>query len=236
MFSGTSLILFLTASLVVIVAPGPDNILVLTRGITLGRRAAVVSATGASVGLVAHSMFAAVGLSALVAQSAVAFSGVKYLGAAYLIYLGIRALLDRESFVPAQGSAAPIGLRSVFVQAVASNVLNPKIAVFFLAYLPQFANPSRGGTAPQLLALGLTFALLTWVIFSVIGVFSGTLGRWLRTSPKLAGGLRWLTGGVLIGLGLRLALPERRWGLVDHLQGRGLDPEGHRQPSPDLAV
>ena len=180
-------LLFLIASLVVIVAPGPDNILVLTRGVTLGRRAALVSAAGASVG----------------------FSVVKYAGAAYLIYLGIRALLDRERFVLPQGTA-PVGLKSVFVQAVASNVLNPKIAVFFLAYLPQFANPAAGGTALRLLMLGLTFALLTWVIFSVIALFSGTFGTWMRTRPRIAGGLGWLTGSVLIGLGLKLALPERR--------------------------
>ncbi|MDQ3659071.1 MAG: LysE family translocator [Actinomycetota bacterium] len=202
-----NLILFLAASLVVIVAPGPDNILVLTRGVTLGRKAALVSAAGASVGLVTHSLFAAAGLSVLLARSAVAFSVVKYVGAAYLIYLGIRALRDRESFVLAEGTPR-VGLRSVFAQAVVSNVLNPKIAVFFLAYLPQFAD--AGGTALQLLVLGLTFALLTWVIFSAIALFSGTLGAWLRTRPKLAGGLGWLTGGVLVGLGLRIALSDRR--------------------------
>jgi threonine/homoserine/homoserine lactone efflux protein len=204
-----NLILFLTASLVVIVAPGPDNILVLTRSVTLGRRAALVSAAGASVGLVTHSLFAAAGLSVLLARSAVAFSVVKYAGAAYLVYLGIRALLDRESFVLPRRSSY-LGLRSVFVQVVASNVLNPKIAVFFLAYLTQFADPAAGGTAPRLLALGLTFALLTWVIFSGIALFSGTLAVWLRTRPRLASSLGWLTGGVLVSLGLRLAFSERR--------------------------
>ncbi|CAN5229110.1 LysE family translocator [soil metagenome] len=194
----TSLILFLAASLVVILAPGPDNILVLTRGVTLGRRAALVAAAGASVGLVTHSLFAAAGLSVLLARSAVAFSVVKYVGAAYLIYLGIRALLDRRKFVLKRGSSS-MKLRSVFTQAVAPNVLNPKIAVFFLAYLPQFADPEAGGTAFQLLALGLTFALLTWMIFSAIALFSGTLGTWLRNRPKLASGLGWLTGGVLVG-------------------------------------
>ena len=209
MLRESNTLLFFIASLVVIVAPGPDNILVLTRGVTLGRRAALVSAAGASVGLVTHSIFAAAGLSVLLARSAVAFSAVKYAGAAYLVYLGVRALLDRDRFVLPQGTD-PVGLRSVFVQAVASNVLNPKIAVFFLAYLPQFAGQASGGAAPRLLALGLTFALLTWVIFSVIAVFSGTFGAWLRTRPGIAGGLGWLTGSVLIGLGLRLALPERR--------------------------
>ena len=114
MFSGADLILFLTASLVVIVAPGPDNILVLTRGVSLGREAALASAMGASVGLVTHSLFAAVGFSALLAQSAVAFSVVKYAGAAYLIFLGVRALLDRNSLVLAEG-ARPVGPRSVFI-------------------------------------------------------------------------------------------------------------------------
>lgn len=204
-----NLILFLIASLVVIAAPGPDNILVLTRGITLGRRAALISASGASVGLVCHSLFAAAGLSALLARSAVAFSVVKYVGAAYLIYLGLRALLDRDGFVLPRGSG-PTRLRGVFVHAVASNVLNPKIAVFFLAYLPQFADPATGRPALQLLAFGLLFALLTLVIFSAVALFSGTLGVRLRANPKLARGLGWLTGGVLVGLGLRLALSERR--------------------------
>lgn len=161
------------------------------------------------MGLVTHSLFAAAGLSVLLARSAVAFSVVKYAGAAYLIYLGVRALLDRESFVLPRGVAS-VRLRSIFTQAVASNVLNPKIAVFFLAYLPQFADPAVGGTAPQLLALGLVFALMTWAIFSVIALFSGTLGTWLRTRPKLAGGLGWLTGGVFVGLGVRLAFTDRQ--------------------------
>lgn len=134
---------------------------------------------------------------------------VKYVGAAYLIYLGVRTLLDRERFVLDRGTSS-VGLRSVFTQAVASNVLNPKIAVFFLAYLPQFADPAAGGTALQLLALGLAFALMTWMIFSSIALFSGTLGTWLKARPRLAGGLAWLTGGVLVGLGLRLAFAGRR--------------------------
>jgi threonine/homoserine/homoserine lactone efflux protein len=204
-----SFVLFLTASLAVIVAPGPDNMLVLTRGVAQGRGAALVSAAGASLGLVVPSVFAAVGLSALLAQSALAFSVIKYVGAAYLIYLGVRALLDREGFAPTRGEA-PMGLGKVFTQAVASNVLNPKIAVFFLAYLPQFADPATGGTAIQLLAFGLTFALLTLAIFSALAVFSGTVGSWLRSRPKLAGGLGWLTGAVLISLGLRLAFQDRR--------------------------
>lgn len=206
----TNLVLFLTASVALIVAPGPDNILVLTRGVAQGRGAALVSAAGASLGLVVHSVFAAAGLSALLAQSAVAFSVIKYVGAAYLVYLGVRALLGREGFAIRADDAPPPRLRSILIQAFATNVLNPKVALFFLAFLPQFADPTAGDVAPQLLVLGLTFALLTWMIFSALGYFSGILGNWLVSRPKLADGLRWLTGGVLIGLGLRLALPDRR--------------------------
>jgi len=159
---GADLILFFIASAVVIVAPGPDNILVLTRGVTLGRKAALVSAAGASTGLVCHSLFAAVGLSALLAQSAVAYSMVKYVGAAYLIYLGVRALMDREKFALTEKDAPAMGLRRVYAQAVASNVFNPKIAVFFLAYLPQFTDRSAvGGMGTHLLVLGLVFAVMT---------------------------------------------------------------------------
>ncbi len=205
----TNLILFLTASLALIIVPGPDNSLVLTRGIAQGRGAALVSAAGASLGLVVHSVFAAVGLSALLQQSTPAFLVVKYAGAVYLVYLGIKTLLSRGRFVVC-GEAAPAKLGSVFLQAVASNVLNPKVALFFLAFLPQFANPAADSATPQLLVLGLTFALLTWITFSVLGYFSGSLGNWLRSRPSFADGLRWLTGSVLICLGLRLALPERR--------------------------
>jgi threonine/homoserine/homoserine lactone efflux protein len=204
-----NLVLFLTASLALIIAQGSDNILVLTRGVAQGRGAALVSAAGASLGLVVHSVFAAVGLSALLAQSAVAFSAVKYVGAAYLIYLGIKALSSREGFA-VSSEAAQVRPKSVFDQGVASNVLNPKVVLFLLAFLPQFADPAAGGTALQLLALGLTFALLTWRIFSVLGYFSGGLGNWLESRPDYANVLRWLTGGVLVGLGLRLAFSDSR--------------------------
>ncbi|MGH3087475.1 MAG: LysE family translocator, partial [Rubrobacteraceae bacterium] len=149
-----TLALFLAASLVVIVAPGPDNILVLTRGVTIGRRAALVSAAGASVGLVGHSFFAAAGLSAILANSATAYSVVKYVGAAYLYYLGLRAFLVRGTIAPAMEDA-PMSLSSVFGQAVVSNLLNPKIAVFFLAYLPQFVAPGADGASLRLLSLGV---------------------------------------------------------------------------------
>ena len=203
----TQLLLFVAASLVVIVAPGPDNILVLTRGVTLGRGAAMASAAGASVGLVCHSVLAAVGLSAVLSQSAVAFSAIKYLGAAYLIFLGVKALLSREGFTVPRGEAPAVGLGRVFAQGVTSDILNPKISIFFLAYLPQFAGPGASGT--HLLALGLVFAVLTWIVFSGLGYFSGSVGDRLAGRPAYARALGLFTGGVFVALGLRLATTAR---------------------------
>ena len=207
--SDMNLALFLTASLALIVTPGPDMIYVVTRGIAQGRRVGLVSAWGACAGLIFHTALAAAGLSALLRSSATAFTVVKYVGAAYLIYLGVKALLTGDDF-SLTGSAGPgAGLRKAFFQGVASNVLNPKIALFFLAFLPQFVHPATGSAASQMLVLGLIFTLLALVIFNVIAYFSGTLGELFGRKPAFANVLRWFTGSVLIGLGLRLALPSR---------------------------
>lgn len=207
--SDMNLALFLTASLALIVTPGPDMIYVVTRGVSQGRRVGLVSAWGACTGLVFHTALAAAGLSALLSSSATAFTAVKYVGAAYLIYLGVKSILGRDSFSLAGNAVPKAGLRKVFFQGVASNVLNPKIALFFLAFLPQFVHPSTGSVAGRMLVLGLTFTLLALVIFNVIAYFSGSLGELLGRKPAFANVLRWFTGSVLIGLGLRLAIPGR---------------------------
>jgi threonine/homoserine/homoserine lactone efflux protein len=188
---------FIAASLAVIVAPGPDNIYVLTRGIAQGREVALASAWGMCSGLLFHTTLAAIGLSAILAQSAVAFSLVKYAGAAYLIYLGVRALLSKEDFAPPTEEPPAARLRAFFFRGLTMNLLNPKVAVFFLAFLPQFARPATDGTALRLMVLGLTFALLSVVVFSAIALFSGILGDRLSSNPRFAGALRWLTGCVL---------------------------------------
>jgi threonine/homoserine/homoserine lactone efflux protein len=145
----------------------------------------------------------------LLQSSAAAFTFVRYVGAAYLIYLGIKAFLGRENFSVPKASAPTLRLKKLFLQGVASNVLNPKIALFFLAFLPQFVSPASGNAALQMLVLGLIFTILALLVFNVIAYFSGTLGGWLGKKPALANGLRWLTGSVLVGLGLRLALPNQ---------------------------
>lgn len=202
--------LFVAAALAVIVAPGPDNIYVLTRGVTQGRKVALASAWGMCSGLLFHTTLAAIGLSAILARSAVAFSVVKYAGAAYLIYLGVRALVSKEEFISSAEEAPTARLGSFFLRGLTMNLLNPKVAVFFLAFLPQFAGPATGGAALRLLALGLIFALFSLAVFSVIALFSGTLGDKLSRNPRYASALRWLTGSILVGLGLRLVLLERR--------------------------
>ena len=207
--TGTDLILFLTASLALIFAPGPDNILVLTRGVAQGRGAALASAAGASLGLVVHTAFAAVGLSALLAQSAVAFSVVKYAGAAYLVYLGVKALLGKKGFEIGGGDDSGSGIRDILLQAFTTNVLNPKVALFFLAFLPQFVDPDVGSVPAQLLLLGLGFALLGLIFLCTLAYFSGIVGGRISSSPAYANALRRLTGCVLIGLGVRLALQDR---------------------------
>ena len=201
----TNLALFVTASLAVIVAPGPDNVYVLTRGIAQGREVALASAWGMCSGLLFHTTLAAIGLSAILAQSAVAFSIVKYAGAAYLVYLGVRAFLSREEAPSAEETPA-VKLRSFFFRGLTMNLLNPKVAVFFLAFLPQFASSATDGVALRLVAFGLIFALLSVVVFSAIAIFSGVVGDRLSRKPRFATALQWLTGCVLIGLGLRLAL------------------------------
>lgn len=141
----------------------------------------------------------------MLAQSAVAFSVAKYAAAAYLTYPVVRTFLERE-YSAASSGVAPVSLKSVFVQGRASNVANPKGALFFLASLPQFAEPaSPGGAALQPLTIGLTFTLLTWAVFSVLGYFSGGPGNWLWGRPSYANALPWLTESALVGLRLRLA-------------------------------
>jgi threonine/homoserine/homoserine lactone efflux protein len=205
----TNIALFVAASLAVISAPGPDNVYVLTRGIAQGREVALISAWGMCSGLLFHTTLAAVGLSAILARSAVAFSLVKYAGAVYLVYLGVRTLLNKEEFVLSAEEVPTARLRTFYFRGLTMNLVNPKVGVFFLAFLPQFANSATDGVALRLVALGLIFALLSVVVFSAIAFFSGIVGDRLSRNPRLATALQWLTGCVLVGLGIRLGLSGR---------------------------
>jgi threonine/homoserine/homoserine lactone efflux protein len=205
----TNLGLFLVASIALILAPGPDSLYVLARGLGQGRRAGVISALGSSSGLLAHTTLAALGLAVLLQTSEIAYTVVRVGGALYLIYLGIRALLSRERLAIG-ASAAQFSPQRMYLQGLLTNVLNPKVALFFIAFLPQFVDPHTPSFALSMLTLGLIFATLTVCYLTVVGLLSGALGGALLAQPRIAGAIRWLSGAALIGLGLRLLIPERR--------------------------
>lgn len=208
MFETTTLLAYLTASIAIILAPGPAQALVLARTLSEGKKAGVMTAIGLNAGTLVHAVAAALGLSAILATSALAFAVVKYLGAAYLVYLGLKALLAKEE---ASTSANPAGSSpgQAFSKAVITGILNPKVALFFLAFLPQFIDPQRGSVFLQFLVLGGILAILDILYEAVLAAFAGTLSGWLAGSPRLALWRHRITGGVLIGLGVRLALARR---------------------------
>ena len=205
----TNLGLFLVASIALILAPGPDSLYVLARGLGQGRRAGLVAAIGSSSGLLVHTTLAALGLAVLLQTSEIAYTIVRVGGALYLIYLGVRALLSRERFAVG-ATASQFSPQRMYLQGMLTNVLNPKVALFFIAFLPQFVDPHTPSFALSMLTLGLTFASLTVCYLTLVGTLSGALGRALLSQPRVAGAMRWVTGGVFIGLGLRLLIPERR--------------------------
>ncbi|HKW92698.1 MAG TPA: LysE family translocator [Methylomirabilota bacterium] len=201
----SSLGLFVIAALVLLLTPGPAVLYIVTRSIDQGRRAGLVSVLGVHVGTLAHIFAAAAGLSALLAASATAFGVVKYLGAAYLIYIGVRRLLDRSS-VAAAAPGEPRRLRRAFLDGVVVNVLNPKTGLFFLAFLPQFVTVARGQVGAQIVCLGVVFVLLGAVTDSLYALTAGSAARWLRGKPGFLASGRWISGGLYIGLGLVAAM------------------------------
>ena len=201
--------LFITVSWALIIAPGPDMLYVITRGMTHGRKAGILSAIGVICGILVHTTAAALGLTLIFQTSALAFAIVKYIGAIYLVYLGIKAWQD-TSTLSLQSITASASAPRLFWQGVLSNVLNPKIAIFFLAFLPQFVDKGRGYITVQLILLGLTFAFFGLCFLLVVGYSSGSIGSWLTRRPHYTKSLQRLSGGILVGLGVRLAFTERR--------------------------
>lgn len=204
--------LFLAASAAVILAPGQDLVLVLTRGAAGGRRIGVATAFGVGAGLVGHTLLAALGLGALIAASATAFTLLKWVGAAYLAFLGVRMILTaRAAAAEMRGDGPPPSARDAFWQGAVSNIANPKIAVFFFAYLPQFAPADAdGATAAAIVAaLGAAFAALTVLIKAPIGWFAGVAFARLRAASSAFAWLTRIGGGALIALAAALAVEGR---------------------------
>lgn len=199
--------LFVAVSWALILAPGPDLIYVITRGMAHGRKAGIVSAIGVICGILTHTIAATLGITLIFQTSAFAFLIAKYLGAIYLFYLGLKAWLDKNTF-NLRVTTSGVNSRTLFWQGVLSNVLNPKIAVFFLAFLPQFVDQGNAPIPLQMAILGVTFALFGLCFLSIVGYSAGAIGKWLSHRPDYARFLQRGSSAVLMGLGVRLAFTE----------------------------
>ena len=202
---------FLLAAALITFAPGPDNLSVLSLGLSRGRRAGIGFGLGCALGCFTHTIWATLGVTALIAASDTAFAALKFAGAAYLGWLGVQALKSPGAKFTAEAGATATqeAMRPYVMRGFVANAINPKVALFFLAFLPQFVDPARGAAAAQTALLGTLFALQTVLIFGALGWYAGTVGGWLRGRPAVG---RWLdraTGVLFIGLGIRLALAQR---------------------------
>lgn len=199
-----NLMLFVSATLVLVFAPGPNTLYIAARSIQQGRAAGIISSLGVQVGTLFHVAAAAFGLSALLLSSALAFNVVKYAGAAYLIYLGVRTLMTRDEVRTEKVARASLG--RVFRQGIVVQVLNPKTALFFFSFLPQFVVPERGAVPLQILFLGAVLLVLGWCSDLFYALIAGTGGEMLRHNLKFLRMQRYFAGSVYIGLGLTAAL------------------------------
>lgn len=210
MFGIHDFVLFLTTGVLLNLTPGPDTLYILGRSIAHGRRAGVASALGISVGSIFHTCAAALGLSAFLTTSAWAFTAVKLAGAAYLIFLGVRALLERNHKLSVPAHFKRNGAAAAFRQGVLTNVLNPKVALFFLAFLPQFIDSATPSKTVAFLILGLTFVTTGMIWCLILAWFSSVFSARLRGNATVAVLLNRIVGSLFIFLGIRLAVAARR--------------------------
>ena len=209
MFDSTTIITYVMASIAIILAPGPAQALSLANTLSGGKKAGILTVLGLNVSTIIYSLAAALGLSAALATSALAFAIVKYIGAAYLLYLGAKALLVRNNQTDLYASLENKGSSHIFVKAVITGLLNPKVALFFLAFLPQFVNPTRGSVLMQFLVLGAILGILDIIYESTLVLITGTITNWLTYNKSFALWRQRVTGAVLIALGVRLLLVQR---------------------------
>lgn len=195
---------FLAAAILITASPGPDNLMVLSFGISRGRRQGMAFGFGCALGCLSHTLLATLGISALIAASPVAFTALKICGGLYLIWMGVQALRSRGSAKVETTSAINEPLRTLFIKGLIANAINPKVVLFFLSFLPQFVVAERGGAGWQTAALGVTFTVQAAVLFGLLGYFSGAVGQWLNRRPRAGLWLDRLAGTIFVGLGLRL--------------------------------
>lgn len=197
-------LMFILASLVLIATPGQDMVLVMSRSVTLGSVAGIVTAAGVSTGAVGHAALAALGLGALLRTSELAFLIFKFAGAAYLVYLGVQMLRAPARTLTAEQAPAVSSAR-LFAEGAICNLSNPKVALFYFAFLPQFVRPDVAHPTFTLLILGLVIAILAFLVKGAVGYFGGVLSAWLQRRPAVVGWIHRVSGVMLIGLGIRLA-------------------------------
>ncbi len=210
-FDSTRMVLFLTAAALLAVAPGPGMLYVLARCLAGGKREGVLSAVGTFLGGMVHVLAAALGVSVILARSALAFATVKYAGAAYLCFLGVRMILDArkpDAFYPQDLPAKPVAVRNPLWQGVATEVLNPKTALFFLSFIPQFVNRAPGNIFFQFVLLGTVSVMLNTSADLIVILLAGPLGEKIRSSATFRRRQRTVTGAIMIGLGTYLATSE----------------------------
>lgn len=208
MFSAETWFAYTTACILLVLAPGPDNLLAIGRGLSQGRLAACVSGLSSGLGIVFHVVAATSGLTLLIQSSVVAFWVVKLVGAGYLLWLGVKVLRSRSlvSFKPAVKQP----LRKIFATGFLSAALNPKPGLFVLAFIPQFVSPVRGSVTAQMLIYGAWFAVLTAVGFALMGMFASRLVSWLRVRPRVVAGLNVGAGLTFVASGLSVAALKQK--------------------------
>lgn len=205
----SNLLIFIGASFILCLVPGPDNIYVLTQGMTKSKKAAIITTLGLTTGLIIHTSAAAFGISAIFQTSEIAFNIVKYVGAAYLIYIAYQAFKFRNTPLDLSIQDSKDELKKLYVKGFIMNILNPKVSIFFLAFLPQFVTPLNGSITLQMIILGIVFMIITIVVFSFIGIAGNMLSSKLLEKPSIVKYMNILTSFVLVSLGLKLALSSR---------------------------
>jgi threonine/homoserine/homoserine lactone efflux protein len=201
--------MFIAASFLLCLAPGPDNIYVLTQGMTKSKKAAIITTLGLTTGLIIHTSAAAFGISVIFQTSELAFNIVKFVGAGYLLYIAYQAFKYRNEPLDLSTQNSSAQLKKLYVKGFIMNILNPKVSIFFLAFLPQFVTTSNGNIPLQMIILGLVFMLMTIVVFSSIGVAGNLLSAKLLEKPSIVKYMNILTSFVLVSLGIKLALSSR---------------------------
>ena len=202
------ILLFVTASVALAFAPGPDNIFVLTQSALHGRKNGLLVTLGLCTGLLVHTSAVALGVAAIFQSSLLAFNLLKLAGALYLLYLAVQAFRASASALEAKGSEG-LSWRGLYTRGIIMNITNPKVAIFFLAFLPQFADPARGSITVQMLLLGGLFIVSTLIVFGTVAWFAGYIGEWLQRSARAQVVMNRIAGTVFVALALRLAVSER---------------------------